>query len=177
MQDRGMEGNGEKKRRKKVVRGRERGKREKKRSLVLIPSPPPRPSPPRGGKTSPGLAAAPGGRGPATPEMSWSPQDSTETATALSPRTLWTCAMANTDLEFQTQPSPSPFSLQGFHPPAQLAAARLPLRALHPLQRTRGGHQHLPTPPRCSGCSRLQFPKLLCQSGSLLKPRQAQPSD
>lgn len=37
MQDRGMEGNGEKKRRKKVVRGRERGKREKKRSLVLIP--------------------------------------------------------------------------------------------------------------------------------------------
>jgi len=49
----------------------ERGKREKKRSLVLVPSPHPLPSPPRGDQTSPALAAALGGRSSAAPVIPW----------------------------------------------------------------------------------------------------------
>lgn len=141
MRDRGMEGDGEKKRRKKVVRGRERGKREKKRSLVRIPSPLPCPPHPEEGKTSAGLAAATGGQSPATQRCPGHP--STETATTPSPRTLL-AGIPNPALSPQGFQS----SAQPQHPGPSEGSASSP-------EGSWWGHHHLPTPPRCSGCSRL----------------------
>lgn len=160
MQDRGMEGNGEKKRRKKVVRGRERGKREKKRSLVLIPSPLSLPSPSRGEKNLPRSCCSPGRTRPGhprdvlvTPPQRW-PQPHPHGPSGRLPR-------PRTDREFQTSPhqAPPPAGIPALSPARGIPA---PSEDSHPLQRTRGGRHHLPTPPRGSGDSRLQFPKLLC---------------
>lgn len=137
----------EKKRQKKVVRGRQRKDREKKRSLILIPSPHHLPSPAL-------TVSRPPQRCPDRPT-------GLGTTTNRSPQTLRTpamvqhhpgCSKADPWNTSSHQPAPpardfNPQSSSPVHPVASIILCR----------GLSGGHHHLPTPRRYWECSRLQL--------------------
>lgn len=145
----------------------ERGKREKKRSLVLVPSPRPLPSPPRGGKTSPALSAAPGGRSPAAPAMRWPPHRDGHRHKPVTTDPADACQGQAPSLAFQTQPLGSPALATQLLLPGILIFSPASCIPVHPVasiilsRGLGGGHHHLPTPLRYSEDSRLQLPKLI----------------
>lgn len=152
MQNRGMEGKGEKKRRKKVVRGKERKEREKEEfsSGSFPPCPPHREE-----KKPPQLSLQP------PEDADWPPQrcpgHPTEMVTTPSPRTLRTPAMAK-HRPWHFKPSsrdasphqPAP-PARDFNPWSSKQHPSSPSGFHYPLQRTKGGSPPPSNPPEILG--------------------------
>lgn len=167
MQDRGMEGKGEKKRRKKVVRGRARKEREKEEfssgsfplSLAL---------PTEGRKTLPSSHGSPRRTQPgcpsdalATPQR-WAPSQTSHHGPCR--RLPWSSAVPGISNPAHGMPALANQLL----PPGILILSPASSIPVHPVASVilsrglRGGHHHLPTPLRYSEYSTLQLPKLIC---------------
>lgn len=147
----------------------ERGKREKKRSLVLVPSSHPLPSPPRGDKTSPALTAAPGGHSSAAPAMPWPPRRDGHHHKPVATDPADPCRSQAPSPAFQTQPVGMPaIANQPLQPRILILSAAKSI-PVHPVASVapsgglrRGSLPPSNPPPRYLGYSELQLPKLIC---------------
>lgn len=135
----------------------ERGKREKKRSLVLVPSPHSLPSPPRGEKTSPALTAALGGRSPAAPAMPWPPHRDGHRHKPVTTDPADACHGQAPSLAFQTQPLGSPALANQLLLPGILISSPASCIPVHPVasiilpRGLRGGSPPPSNPPEILG--------------------------